>query len=198
MTQLNRVRVQLTGFIGAPGVATFYFLGLQTARQSLQSLFTAVAPALPDDVTAQVEAAGDIIESTNGALVGSWSKDPLPPIVGQQVGGYAGPAGCMLRWNTNGIVGRRRVRGRTFLVPLAATNYNTVGQILPAVVSGIAASANAFVFEQSLDFVIWSRPFIGAPATPTRAARPARLGSHSLVTSATVPTKVVVLRSRRD
>lgn len=198
MVALNRVRVGLTGFTGGPGVATFYFLGLQTARQSLQSLFTAVAPALPDDVFAQVESSGDIIESTNGALIGTWNKEPLPVIQGAQMAGYAAPAGCMLRWNTNGIVGRRRVKGRTFLVPLAATNYNTAGQILPSVVAGIAASGNSFVFEQSLDFVVWSRPFIGAPATPDKPARPARLGSHSLVTSAQVPSKVVVLRSRRD
>lgn len=198
MTQLNRVRVALTGFQGGPGVATFYFLGLQTARQSLQTMWTDLAASMPDDVTVRVESTGDIIESTDGSLVGTWAKDPLPPIPGLSGASYSAPSGYMIRWLTGSIVGGKRVRGRTFVVPLASTAYGVNGQLAAIFPSQIEPVTNAFVFEQSLDFVIWSRPFAGSAATPTRAARPPRLGSHSLVKSSVVPIKVAVLRSRRD
>lgn len=198
MAQLNRVRVALTGYPGGPGVSTFYFRGLQTARQSLQSFYTAILGGMPDDVRVQVEATGDIIESTTGDLVGSWVKDPLPALAGTDPGLYAAPVGVLVRWNTGSIVGGKRVRGRTFLVPITNPNFNTFGQVSAAAVAQIEGAANAFRFEQSLDFVIWSRPFAGSVAVPPRPARPPRLGSDSLVLSASVSPKAAVLRSRRD
>lgn len=198
MTQLNRIRVALTGFPGAPGVATFYSLNTNTVTESLHTLWTSLAGYMPSNVTITVASSGDIIDSTNGNLVGTWNHAPTAPIQGTKLGVYAAPVGLMIRWDTDVIADSHRVRGRTFVVPIAAEKFAVDGSLDNPVAGEITGAAEAYIFEQSLDFVIWHRPYAGRAATATLPAKAAHLGSHALVKRGTCPDKVVVLRSRRD
>jgi hypothetical protein len=198
MTALKRCRVALTGFVGGPGVATYYFLDTATAQNSLHSLWVGLASWLPTSVTVQVEPGGDIIDDVTGNLTGSWGGDIIPSIQGQANNGYASPVGALLKWQTDTIADGHRLRGRTFLVPLDKITFQTNGQMAPATAASMAALAGQFVIEQSSSFVVWHRPFAGRAATAKLKAKPAHDGGHGLVTLAAVGTKPVVLRSRRD
>lgn len=198
MASLRRVRVQLFGFKGGPGVSTFYFLDTDTALTSLHTLYEGMSSTFPVGVSVIIEPSGDIIESTTGVITGAWGGNPQALVVGTSAGPYAAPAGVLLGWETTTILDGRRLRGRTFIVPAANGIFGADGTINDATRTALASLAAQFSIEQNLSFVIWHRPFAGRPAVGTIPAKPAHLGGHGLVTSARVPDKVVVLRSRRD
>ena len=198
MTNLLRLRTVLTGFPGGPGVATMYFLDASTAVESVSKFWTTIAPAMPNDVHIAPERSGDTIEDTTGALTGSWLGGVVTPSSGGGAGIYAAPVGALVTWLTTTVLDRKRVRGRTFIVPCNSTIFETNGAIALGARQVFEAAAAQLIVEQSASFVIWHRPFKGSVATPTRPARPAHGGGHGLVTSMRVPTKATVLRSRRD
>jgi len=198
MTNLYRVRVVLTGFTGAPGVATHYFLDMATALESVHDTWAGIALEMPDVVGIDIPPAGDVINDTNGELVDAWTSDPVDHIVGSDGGTYTGPSGAVIDWDTSQIYDGHRLRGRTFVVPLPSSKYAADGGIQDAARIQIALAATALVESQSASFVIWHRPFPGSPATLSRPARAAHAGNHGLVVSSHVPVKAAVLRSRRD
>lgn len=198
MTSLYRVRTGFTGFIGSPGVATNYFLDTATAISSTVALWNSLRVLMPPTVTIVVERSGDIIESTNGQITGSWATGPINTAVGSGPINYAAPVGSCITWLTDGIVAGHRVKGRTFIVPMSGEAFESNGTPTTFARDLVQQAAGDFIFSQNASLVVWSRPFLGSPATPTRAARPARVGSSHLVTAARVADKAAVLRSRRD
>lgn len=198
MAQLQRQRVTLTGFIGAPGVATYYSAGGLSLTAGLHDLWSSYVTKMPVGVTATVESSGDLIDDATGDITGGWSEAATAQINGGQNGSYAAPAGCCVTWLTGGIVHSHRVRGRTFIVPMVATQFDNDGTLVGAARDQIVASSAAFVVAAAGSLVIWSRPFAGTPPIGTRPANPARPGSSHVVTGSSVRDKVAVLRSRRD
>lgn len=185
MTELYRLRSNWTGFPGAPGVTTMFFLDVATAVASVHTFWTDLAMRFPVDVHIQVENAGDIIEDTNGHLTGAWSADAVAIVNGSSDDSYAAPVGAVVDWNTETIAHNRRLRGRTFLVPLSSVEYQNDGSLENAARTSIQAAAQALIDSQSASFVIWHR---GTGDD----------GSNGLVTSCLVPDMCAVLRSRRD
>lgn len=204
MTVLNRTRVIFTGLIGGPAVSTMYFLDTNTCLPSLYNFWNGVRGNMPPNVHILIDPAGDKIEDTTGELVGAWSGAPQAEIVCNGGATYAAPVGALVTWPTASILDGRRLKGRTFVVPISAGAYTNGGKLLADAVSQISAAALQLVVEQETSMVIWHRPFAGAPAVPataTKAAKPARPahdGGHALIAIPQVFDKVVVLRSRRD
>lgn len=199
MTVLTRHRVGWTGFPGGPGVSTFYGLGDGAAMTTfLHTFFLALASYIPNDVTIQVESSGDLIEDTTGELTGTWTADAADSINCLSSAVYAAPAGLGVTWTTDTVLDGHRLRGRTFIVPLEASAYQTDGTLDGTVRGAFIAAAETFVAGAVGDFVIWHRPRIAAAATPYHPAVTARAGGHGLVTASSVRDKAVVLRSRRD
>ena len=91
MTDLYRCRASWTGFSGAPGVTTMYGLVSGALVTTMHDLFVALGPYLPDSVTVQVEATGDVIDDATGALTGAWTDTPVLPVVGGSAAQYAAP-----------------------------------------------------------------------------------------------------------
>lgn len=198
MAALYRVRTALTGFPGAPGVSTMFALDVDTFLNSVHTFWSAVAPEMPGDVTMNVETSGDIIDDATGALVSAYSEAALAPIVGSASGGYAAPCGGLVRWNTATILDGRRLRGRTFIVPMTGFYDDAAGGFTDAQVAVIKSAADAFIAAQSASFVIWHRPAAARLAGEDGPARAAHAGGHGLVTGSGVTGKFAVLRSRRD
>lgn len=198
MTELKRVRVALTGFQGAPGVSTFYFLDTVTAMGSLHDLYAGLTLWMPNDLHIQVENTGDIIESTTGALTGDWSEAAVTEVVGMDTGAFSAPSGLCINWLTGTVLDGHRVKGKTYMVPLAGVTYDNDGTVRTDALETFRAEAAVFRDSQDSSLVVWHRPFPGAPAVPPRPARAAHLGGHALVTNVQVNDKVAVLRSRRD
>lgn len=197
MATISRVKTIFTGFAGAPGVCTMYFRDTLTAVDSVHQFWDTIRGIVPDDVTAQVDNVGDVIEDSTGALLGNWISAPVLPIVGGQTGAYAAPAGGAIRWQTGVILNGSRVSGRTFVVPLAASSFDLNGSLTPVAIAYMTDAAAALVLQQSSSFCIWHRPFAGSPAVGTRPARPPFIGSNALVVGGRVLDRVAVLRSRQ-
>lgn len=203
MVAINRVRVGWSGFVGAPGVNTFYFTDVTTMQGPLNDLYSALVTLLPSMVRIQAERSGDIIEDSTGAITGTWTTDPTTEIAGTGAPAHAGPVGLQLQWLTRAIVQGRHLRGRTFIVPATTDAFDTDGSLLPSVSAAAVAAAGAFALATDVNLRVWSRPRLAAAGYTDRRGRVhppviARLGSSAFVVGGRVPDKAVVLRSRRD
>jgi len=171
------------------GLSTFYFDQAGSGSPAdVRAFFEAIKANIPSAVTITVPNGGDVIDTSNGALSGAWSE---PSGGGITTGTFAGdyPQGVGLRvvWNTAGIYRGRRVKGSTFIVPIGAALWGLSGQLDPATQAIFQTAADTLAASGSMP-VIWSRASDVAPATT---------GINSAVTSATVPSLVSWLRSRR-
>ena len=194
MANLARIPVTWGGETGLPGLSVFYAdAAVSTAVAALSTFFGALKVNWPNGQTWTVPGAGDIIESTTGALVGTWTMSGGSTING--TGGsvaFTAGTGCRVRWLTTGITNGRRVRGSTFLTGMVATVYNVSGQVSSGIVSNLQTAANAIVADGS--FRVWSRPYTFDPAHP---GVPTRAGSSNAYTAATVLAPLTSLRTRR-
>lgn len=195
MAGLNRVSVAWQNWPGAPGVSQFYLdtVAAQSSVDAIRTFFNALAGLLPQGLTITVPSSGDIIEEQNGKLAGTWSVGTAPVVVtGTNPSTYAGNAGGVVHWLTQGTAKNRRIRGRTFLVPLSSTAYDASGSMASAALTTIQTAASALVTSMAGNMVVWHRPIMqkgtGVVITP---------GSSADVTSSRVPDLAVSLRSRR-
>ena len=101
------------------------------------------------------------------------------------VGAAAGVGACV-SWLTGGIVGGRRLRGRTFLVPLHNSTYDTDGTFTSGVLTALTAFQTAMRAAGPL--AVWHRP-----TTPGGTD-----GTSYGVIGARVRDRVAFLSSRRD
>jgi len=182
MPTIHQFRVRWAGMVGAPGVSTFYCSGTPaTFKTALEAFFTADKSLYPSSITITVPNTGSDIDSGSGLTVGVWSSGSEAPITCTGTGSYAAPAGMVVNWHTGAYINGRELRGKTFLVPTVVSTMATNGTLTDTDRAGVQADANT-LRSSAATMVIYS---------PTSA-------SIATVTSATVPDKVAVLRSRRD
>lgn len=198
MTTIDRVRVALTGFTGAPGVCTFYSLDGPSMQGPLTTFFHDLVSILPTDVHYLVETNGDQIDAATGDLVGTWVGTTQTGGTGTQSGSYAAPVGLMCKWETGVIQDGSRVRGRTFIVPAFPSAFASDGTVESSVVSGIGTSCSNLVTATSPDFIVWHRPRAARAASGSLKALTSHVGTAVIVTGSSVSDTAVVLRSRRD
>jgi hypothetical protein len=185
MTDISRVRSVWSGFPGAPGVTTMYFTSTDTVVENLHAFWAAMSGDLPGDVNIQVESSGDILDSATGNLLDTWTSDPVASVACGGGGGYSAASGAVVDWLTTTVVNRKRIRGRTFIVPTNGDNYDVDGTLKGSYLTSLRGYAESFRSSESASFYIWHR---GTGSD----------GSIGLVTASVVPPKVAVLRSRRD
>ena len=204
MTQLIRVKARWSGFSGGPGYSVLHFLdfgsdqggggpvaqeGAQGAATRARTFFAAISQLYPTIVRVDIESEVDVIEDTTGELVNSFAVTPGAQVVGTGTGAFAAASGAVVNWRTAGIRNGRRIRGRTFLVPLAPIVNGTDGNMNPSARTSILQAATALADSTGTpDLVVYARP-----SSPGAAD-----GQAALVTGVTVPTILAVLRSRRD
>lgn len=211
MSQIGRVKAEWSGFIGAPGYTNLFFglkggtfawsaAAAQEAVDSVKALLTYTAN-YPTTVNIQVSPEVDVIDSDTGELVEFHTAPTTPALItGTSTASVAGPAGACISWSTDGVHRGRKVRGRTFIVPLATTSYEPNGTIFPGFLTAIRTNASGYLTmaRTLVEPNIWARPFtepevVGGPIPPTVVP-----GAAFRITSASVADKVAVLRSRRD
>ena len=191
---IHRVTLGWTGFQGAPGYSNFFFEGAADstiAYQSVQRVMEfagALASVIPEDVSWVSANEVDNIDEVTGALEGYAVREDSvsydPPTAG---GSYSAPSGAVINWLTETVARGRRLRGRTFLVPLANSAYQSDGTLSSSALTTIRSAAELMIFEPGdSSFGIWSRPRNGAG------------GVFGEVVAAQVPDMAAVLRSRRD
>lgn len=197
------VRTYWDGTSGGPGLTQFALEGAaggewnpggtNGAVSAVRVFWDSLKALLPDELRLTVSPIIDDYNSITGKLVGSYVASTTPTVVaGTSATSYAAGAGAKITWNTNQISNGRRVRGSTFLVPLAAANYTITGTISAAAIATINNSAGNLISglaTASTPLAVWSRP-IKEPN--------ARAGFDTQVVSGTCGSKTAILRGRRD
>lgn len=191
---ISRVSVRWAGFPGAPGYSNFHFQGSGTAADvqaeaDLVDAFMDAARALmPSSVTVEVQSTIEILDDATGELTGYVTlEEPYEPRGGAGGSTFSGPTGAVVNWLTNAVINGRRVRGRTFLVPLGTGAYQADGTLTPAALTTLNSAASILSGAGfTSGFGILTRPAGGGPI------------GFSEVVGHRVPDLAAVLRSRRD
>lgn len=188
MTSIRRVRTVFSGVAGTPWYSNFYFTLVNGTVQDhldlVGAFWGAVDARIIPDVTWETESDVAVIDDATGQLTGI-ETGTGPSGVGSQAGIML-PASnqALVHWLTGSFLNGRQLRGRCFIPGLTETDNDAGGTLSATAQSVIQAAADALVTNS---------------ATPG----PLRVFSKSGFTSATVssadvPTKWAVLRSRRD
>lgn len=184
MTLINRVQAAWDQPGGFKGLNTFYQTGtvdLEPYRQ----FYSQMAASLPDNVTITMLSSNLQYESETGAVTASYSADPAAAVAGTSTGDFAAAVGAVVRWNTNAFLNNRRVRGRTFIVPLDAASFDTNGGLDASFITGVQGFGDALISDLSDQLYVWHRPVNDVG------------GQIFVATSSTVPSTPAILRSRR-
>lgn len=196
---IGKVQVILSGFPGAPGLITWYWNGAAAgsfttadataAVAASYALLNALKTGFAGTCSMQVNPAVEVLEATTGALTGIVQATPVAAVVGTGTGVVLSAEGPLLQWITADVVGRRLVRGRTFVVPSASGAIGSPGTVIAAFTTAALAGMAAYIATAGPSPVVWHRP---APF-----ATGANGSAHEIVAYG-VPAVVSVLRSRRD
>lgn len=189
-----RVTARWDGFTGSPGYTNFFFAGggglisdaqqiADRTRTAMQNLFS----FLPQGTTIRVQDEVAVLDSDSGEIQAYETIDAPDPVNGGTRADYAGPVGAVVNWRTDDVRFGRRIRGRTFLVPLVNEAFDSVGSLTSDAREAVQDFASGMTnWDFDSEFGIWSRPRNGEG------------GVFATVTNYNVPDFSAVLRSRRD
>lgn len=196
------VRVEWSGTTGGPGLtqfaiaasggATWTAANAQSAVDTVRGFMVLNQPYIPNEVTLQVQPDVDQYDELTGQLVATTTAGVTPTsVLGGNTGSYAGGAGYRYNWRTGVIRNGRRVNGKTYIVPAAASIFTTDGTLGSPQVTSFNTNAATFLSNLAsggLGLVVWSRPneLTGMP------------GAMSGVSTGDVSDKSAILRTRRD
>lgn len=191
---IERITAEWNGFPGGPGYSNFYFGGPTgdpvtgaAQAQRVSDFFTAMRTYIPQVVKISIVPTAVTIDETSGQMTGMTSIEVPPPVAGGAAQPYPGPAGAVVNWMTSSFVNGRLLRGKTFIVPLVSTAFDSSGTLSTSARGAISDAANGLLEDSATGFMqVWSRPRGGAG------------GTSADITSAVVPDFAAVLRSRRD
>lgn len=191
---IHRVLARWSGFPGAPGYSSFHFSGFtggadaNQVRLRVRGFFNEVNYLFPGDVSVEIDNTVEVLDEATGVLQDYADDDQDMTITAAGSGNsYAGPSGAVVNWLTNTVNNGRRVRGRTFIVPIGANMYDSDGTLSSEALANLRDGADALLDgDFNSEFVVWSRPRNGAG------------GVAAPVTGYRVPDMAAVLRSRRD
>jgi len=180
---------------GGPGVTTLFAFPDTTeqvfadgARAFMSdALQVATAhDALPTGCSIQGDSIVDNIEVTDGTLASAVPVTAPVVINGNATGSYSAPSGAVITWLTGLVHQGRRVRGRTFLVPIANQQLDTNGTLGSAFLTNLRNAGAAYI-ASAVNPCVWARPDQGTTN-----------GAAFSIAAASVADKVAVLTSRRD
>lgn len=192
---ISRIKVTWTGFQGAPGVSTFYTENEAYDLSLIQDFFDAIKAMIPNNVTITFPGTGDVLDETTGAITGTWTSAAPAAVDGTNASDYAAPVGMCVNWETGVVQDGRRLRGKTFLVPLSGDMFDTDGTPDATAVATLLAAAQTLATGSYL--VVWHRPR-AAKSAVTIPAVSSRAGGFASISDASVTDMAAVLTSRRD
>lgn len=189
-------RVNWSGtHVTGPGTSVFHGRadGIATNAQSAQDFadrvkkfFDDVRTLLPGGITWDFPGEVTELNTTTGILEDVHTVTaPVSQTSSGTAGNHSRPSGARVDWLTNAIVNGRRLRGRTFLVPLAASGYDSTGTLASGTLTTLGIAATNYrstgVFTRMTP-AVWSRTH----------------GILGDITGANLDDRASVLRSRRD
>ena len=211
MAAIVRVKLQWQGWQGAPGLTAFHFRedadhgnfsnNAIAATQAVESFAETIKTQLPSGVTIQCATEVESLEETTGALIDVTNVTPAAAkrndaAVGES---FAAAAGAVINWRTNVVRRRRRIRGRSFLVPLKGGAFQSDGTLSAGTITALQTAANNLLnVAATPDFGVWGRPTRVLDVNGKFTGETLPDGIWASAVSASVPDMSAVLRSRRD
>ena len=194
---IMRVRAQITGSQGLPGLSTIYARGTAATPSSadcsdmvarVRAFWNALVGLQPAGCIILVSGDVDVLDETNGALVTGFSVAAPATVLGTGSEALPLATSVLLTHQTGTILNGRRLRGRTFISPVS-DSVNVDGLTASAARATIIAAATAMITGATASFpVVWHRPKLPGPLG----------GSIAPTTSFSVGSNFAVLTSRRD
>lgn len=176
---------------GGPGVSTFHFndnlpvTDIPALDQAIEDFFIAVDDLLVNEVQVQGPSEFTVHDTVTGALIDAVPVSVPWILTGKDMGAYNRAAGLRVDWLTGAVVGGRRLRGRTFLVPAPLSAFTADGALTLTAATAAATAATALITDAlnaSAPLVVWSKTH----------------GVMHDVTVPVIPALGAILRSRRD
>lgn len=194
MTTLNRLVIAWSGScVVGTAVSVLHWDGSDNAAPpvaAVMAAFNAQKNNFPSTLTLTFPNSGDQIDDTTGNLSGVWTTTGGGTLACTGTAPNAAGVGACIGWTTGGIVsgtkGPRKLRGRTFLVPLSGAVYDGDGTITPGSLTALQSLADGIRTAGPL--AVWHRPSTSVATD----------GNSYGVLSARVRDKVAYLSSRRD
>ena len=200
MGRIIRVRINWTGFIGGPGYTNFHFepvpegdpitqATVDAAHTKVQTFMLVLKGYLPVNTTISVDPVVAELDEQTGKIEAFWNIVAPTVQIGTMAGAYTAGAVVCITWSTGGVRKNRRVRGRTFLVPVGGATFQSDGTIDNASLTAIRNAANALhVDSNGVRLVVYAR---------TPGAIIPDGGAYDVIT-ANINDKPAFLTSRRD
>lgn len=196
MATIVRVTAVWSGFQGAPGYTNWYGISDGDAAAAANALggrmrafFDAIKAYIPSGADVKVQRTYQVLNDQNGHLTNEAQMSSDPAVVNGGLGAasqWAAPVGACVNWETGFFnANGRRVRGRTYLVPLGGC-FEADGSIGSVALGVIQAAATAALGGTG-SLGAWTRPSPGGSD-----------GDFNIAISALVKDKAAVLTSRRD
>lgn len=196
---LLRVRTLWAPPTGGQGVSTQYFDETGATAGSIANLMTAVRAFF---VACQGAAANGtwwsweselaVIDEVSGDITGYYSITPPATANAVGSGNYSAAAGACVTWQSQRVLRGRRMRGRTFIVPLSGGALDSNGTLGSGTITALLTAGNTLITAANAAghaMVVYSRP------DPAHGIVTGEIG---VVELARVTDKTAVLRSRRD
>ena len=203
MARIIRLTINWDGFTGAPGYTNLYFepaaggdITQQVVNDAVgitQTWIDSWRPDTPAGCSIGVDAVVPELDENYGTIHAYWSASPAAAAVGASAGEYAAGSGACVNWYTDGVRNGRRVRGRTFLVPLGSNGMSNNGTLSDARLAVWRAATASFIDGGggAARIVVWARPTV-------ISGEPLPDGGAYDVVAYTINDKAAQLRSRRD
>ena len=173
------------GLPGGSGYSIFYATPDMGVSGLIKTFWDSIVAALPSGVSVTGPTEGDRLDESTGTLTGVWTGGAGGTTVGTGAPHFAAPTGACVTWHTGGIVNGKRVRGRTFLVPLTGDAYQDDGSLRENIRATMQAAVDALVSAAAGDLLVWHRPVGGLG------------GSAHPVVSGRISDRAAILTSRR-
>jgi hypothetical protein len=190
----TQVTATWTGVAGLPGYTKIKFLGAlttsecQTACQKVQAFFASQTVYIPALVKVDVSPLCEHFDDDGTKTDVITASGTTTQVVGTAAGAFNVAAGAWINWLCNQFVAGRRVYGRSFMVPLGSSAFQSDGTLLTTYQTALQAAGNTLI--------------TGFPNVVVRYDRTNKAGARfqgiSTVAAVLVKDKGGVLRSRRD
>jgi hypothetical protein len=156
VASIRRIIVGWQTGAGGPGVSVFYTDGAGDVTAALGAYFNAIKASFPPVVTWQIPNTGDTLDDVSGAVTGAWTGGTSATIAGTGSAQYFAGTGAYVRWVTGAVHNRRKVYGRTFLLPIINAGADNDGTIGGATLSTLQTATTVLAGGGLLR--IWHRP----------------------------------------
>lgn len=190
----TQLTARYNGFTGAPGWIRMKFLGslnvadANTAAANFKTFLTSITSRMPTGSSISFDSTVALY-GDDGSQTGEVTLTTVPSaITGSSSAAYAGGAGLVVNWVTSAFHLGKKVRGRTFLVPLTSIAFDLDGTLNSTAQSVVQTAAQVFAVSSPTPVVFSSKPN-GSGGVSNLVA---------VITGATVPDRSAILRSRRD